>query len=875
MFAEGFFLVMFQSVLKGMASGIGSVAIQPAAKFILKLLDSKYRISVIKRNGNKIYKTYNDKEISEIVCEWIMITIRKTFQENSKETVCNLLRFISTPNKFKEYLINYSISYLDDSSILEIDKSGSDYLAYEEMISELVNEIYDNNTLTNYLSFLTKNQLEVLEFEQLSTIIAQLNDHSSEFKVIISLLKKIMEILSEKSHAGTTFIPSSKIKDQNDEYIKRYSMPLFLEESGFPEDKCNDKNALLSDTFVEPMLYYRNKSCVLKNVITTWANDFDNRSKGTSAKIFLLYGKAGGGKTSLVSHIIDKNILGENCHTIALRSCINVFSEENMYNENGSRKSMWQLVKECFECLDDSQYENKVFILDGLDEICVLQREFNGREFLDELSAVKVNNIKILVMSRNGGYFDQPQTSNDLTFGTIIWTDKKVEEWCNRFSSIHSCRKEWCNKFPDMLKNTKKKFQDAICTPIILYICCICKVDISKESSIAGIYDEAFSRIGYREHDPNKTNKNLQNQDKRQHEVNWQYTKELAFQMFLNNKLEAVVAENDMNVFSVKRTKDILGKGFENIKPELGNYFAICHFTSKKGDIIEFAHKTMGEYFTAVKLYEDYFRNIFKNNANERGKDEKVWQAIFSAFRYAKISKDIIRYLSDIIKKREDNTWCNCFFECYYRGILNELIWKQSRKEAIYQTNYTKIVNQIAISFRNLTWLLTSLGFKNDSEISKSLKYRRRISDFFIRDTVMDVNCSQWKNLYNINLCYANLTQADFSYAELRGSNLSGANLSFTDLSHSDLTCVDLRLAYFNSNSCKDISPSTVKEVILLKLSGAILYNIVIMESDLPKYDETFSFYKNHFTVPRINTRAVITDKKKSYNSKTNRMESL
>lgn len=34
----------------------------------------------------------------------------------------------------------------------------------------------------------------------------------------------------------------------------------------------------------------------------------------------------------------------------------------------------------------DDEYQNKVLILDGLDEVCVLKNEFDGYEFIENLS---------------------------------------------------------------------------------------------------------------------------------------------------------------------------------------------------------------------------------------------------------------------------------------------------------------------------------------------------------------------------------------------------------------------------------------------------------------------------------------------------------
>ncbi len=97
---------------------------------------------------------------------------------------------------------------------------------------------------------------------------------------------------------------------------------------------------------------------------------------------------------------------------------------------------------------------------------------------------------------------------------------------------------------------------------------------------------------------------------------------------------------------------------------------------------VEFAHKTMVEYFTAVKLYEDYFKNL-----NEQYDVEQTWKTIYQAFCMNRIPADIMTYLIELIeqrwKKRESDVkcWKNSFFDMYYAGMESPLLWKQINTE--------------------------------------------------------------------------------------------------------------------------------------------------------------------------------------------------
>ena len=644
-------------ITKGAGAAAGIIA-KPATTFIIEKFLQKFRVQVLKYKGSIKCEPYcESEEMSEIVCEWVMQTIHCAFEDRCTETVKLLFKNINgNHERFKNHLIDIGIA----------ERNHAEFNPYVRIIDELVEEIYEPDTLEKYLVFLNENQRDVLNFEMIGEILTLISmmKNSTEDK-----LDLILSILTDNYK-----LSAPEITDRNIEYIRDYYEPLFLEEDEIFSEECTDNIALLEDAFVEPMLSYRDNLCSVIDTLKSWAANTDRRKRRMNAKIYLLYGKAGDGKTSLVSHILAKNILGEKCHAIALRNHLDTLAPE----ADGEEPNYWRLLKDCFKdkeepntpALKDKEFSGKVLILDGLDEVCVLRQHFNGNTFIRGLMADAPSDVKILITSRNGNYFEDVGSCSDVTTGTLQWTEGKVKEWCGAYKAVHSCRAEWCDELPDKLKSREEKFRNALSTPIILYICCVRNIDISTENSIAGIYDEAFKKIGLRKFNQNAK---FEDADRKQHEVNWQYTKELAFQMFLNGKLEEVVAVDGMNDFAKERTRTILKEkhetdAYDKIEPEFKKYFAVCPFVSKKGESgVEFAHKTVGEYFTAVKLYEDYFGKLFQNG--EQTDDETVWTTIFQAFRYKEIPVDIINYLVERTEKRKNNAWKEKRLRSFYRGM--------------------------------------------------------------------------------------------------------------------------------------------------------------------------------------------------------------
>jgi len=714
----------------------------------------------------------NNKALSESVIENIKLTIENTFDRKSKETVEKLISTMANHDEFVNYLV---------SSNASLDKYSEEYNIYINIIKCLVEDMYQLENLKNLIICFSETEREILLFNGQNNILKQLGDSNRQISKQISDIKNLIEAYN-LINQGLTLSKGNKIVDDNEEFIGQYKDSLFLEANINDDDYA----ANLESVYVEPKC---TGSSPLSNKLKSWRNQ-SKEILSRHTKVLLLYGKAGIGKSSLTSYIIEKKILGEECHALVLRKNENV----NLLNH----RNAWESVKQCFKCDDDDTYKNKVLILDGLDEVCVLKKNFNGKLFVENLRDVSPRGVKILITSRNHeGYFEEIESDNNLEIENIVWTSDEINQWCKKYCEVHKDNlriKNWCKNFIKQYEalDSVDKRKDIFCTPIILYICCAKEIDISKHDSVAGIYDEAFHYIGNREHGKTGRTNDLKENDEEQFKINWQYTKELAFQMFLNDSLESALSGTFINK-AHERTAELLEKENTEIKPQLAKYFAVFHFVSKNNEGIEFAHKTVGEYFTAVKIYEDYIKNISIEST-----PNKTWENIFQAFRYKKIPEDIMIYLVELIKIRlyiELENWRNKFFEDYYIGMDEQLLWKMTNQETYYKSVDDYIITeQVAVSFRNLTWLLSLLAFKNNDERDYSV-YKKNFSSFFLRNFNMDINCMNWMNLNNVNLIGVDLAWAIFSGADLEGAQLMGANLSGAQLTRTNLQSAYLEIA--------------------------------------------------------------------------------
>ena len=665
---------------------------------------------------------------------------------------------------------------------------------------------------------------------------------------------KLSEILNKIE--VITHTKEVSLKHDNFTYKCKFTAPFFLEEE-MPE---NEGICSLSSVFVEPVLT-RNPALTLERKLEGWSTDYDRTSgKRSDAmySVFLLYGKAGVGKSNYIAKLINTQPFGKNWLALELRSCANRLKSADA----------WESVKVILGADDDDAYKDSILILDGLDEVCVLYPDFDGKVFIENLqneNALKTKNIKILITSREG-YFGNITQKNNLLMDTIQWTEEQVGEWCKKYCTAHKSRVAWAEKFmADYRKLPEYDERRAIfCIPIILYFCCVREIDIGSESTMVGIYEKAFRTVGERRHNPT-TDTEMQKDDERTFAVNWQYTKELVYQIFLDGK-NPIVLENDGIQVARKHTVNCMGE----CRSELDRYFAFFPFASEKKEEgktkrMKFAHKTMIDYFTAVKLYEDYFEKVL----DKADPAKALWQGLWRAFRYKEMPDGIIRYLVQIIENRQGknyDAYRRQFFECYYNGVKTQIIWQLlDAPEYKCEMAYDRLPQQVGLVFRNLTYLLNGMNYVRFERTPDSA-YTNHISTFFHRGVKMDVWCFHWKGLRGTDLSGADLSFANLWGADLWGTALYGSNLSGADLRGSDLSIADLRSSDLSNANLSDANLSSV-----IWSENQILRNIGLWDTDLPQLDEAIEKYGIRLIDPIVRSRK--TGRILKYTPQTNRAE--
>lgn len=598
---------------------------------------------------------------------------------------------------------------------------------------------------------------------------------------------KIIELL-------TSSPKDSYVDDDTYEYVKNYNRPLFLDKNS---------NITLGNMYLEPQVENMNISAI--EAISDWCLKDE--------KLLFVYGAAGVGKTSLVTKIISDiyGISGQDSllefdkteiHPVILRDKVSDIMEKTKTDSYSALSVIRSIIS-----IPDCDLDGHLIILDGFDELCVLANGFDGTKFINKLlKDLNSSDIKIIITSRPMSEMTY-YISKDVSILKIIWTESQIIEWCDKFSKLTKSNeeKEWCDSFKAnysaiLKSNPNDRRLEMFSVPIILYLACKSNTLIEKDDSIGKFYDRVFRTIADRKHSEQHKSSGVYEgaETERLYKlINWQFTKELAYQMFLNDTLTLTNCDKygiDRIGYAKTRTIAVLrerGKSVSQIDTEL--YLAVSYFAKGQSEGIEFAHKTVYEYFTALKLYEDYFACFNSEYFKEHDMDiavEEVWNNIIEAFRYAKVSEDIFNYLNEMIlpvytgsENKATGLDYKNFEKCYIEGMRKKILSCISISKPIeeYMVSNDYINTQVCISFRNLTYFLTGHGFYNKDNLDYCKAFSELISIYS-----SDINCCNW-NLKGIDLQETNLKEAQFQCANLQYSDLIRTNLSKASLLKSNL----------------------------------------------------------------------------------------
>lgn len=713
-----------------------------------------------------------------------------------------------------------------------------------KMQQDLILEI---RNLRNQFKTLQTDISKIYKFLEFTT-----NDYRKLTETRNGMLLEIMRENSKVTQNIKNVIENSKFIASA--YQSYFTRPLFLEKR-----MADGEVATLYDVYIENKFYIldfekQNSQKVYEGILqfitdfvmenlknTNYGTTYTSMSS-THINVLFIKGHPGSGKSSLFYYLAY------------LKSCdINFLPNYKfyfiklieLYDANDGYLDIHHPLKDMENQIGQELYwGDTVLVLDGLDEICVA-KNFDINEYCYNLIRNVSNcyGLKVIITTRLN-YIKITHNDNKNVFNIQLCNldISDLRTWVEKYFSIHKSFLE-DKKMAEMNiryieKNENGKLIEILAIPLLFYMIVVSKMDISQITSIGELYDYVFKELRDR-------NYNEEDADyKQKHGINKRISEKLARQiaieiskkMYDNKKLLLDINSNEL--------RDALNKAFaidyslnEEDKKEIERLFPITFFYKEAFDVVEFAHKSIMEFFVAEKMYQalnDY---------------DDVNEYIETFMLEPIISNEILDFYSYFIKRYGDN------IAQKYSDIIKKLKKVISDKNIHSNKDVTFSFEMHKVIFKIYWYFIKNIICCNNEDINDFINediIRRYILGILsINDSgaiaFLDNSVIKWnfKDLVfkNYNFSYCNLQYAEFAYSSFEQcifmySNLSNANLygiklnSYLLFVNCNMNGIELKNLQLDlQNERKNKGEDTQHNV--LELRGVSLDNAQFSDMDL------------------------------------------
>lgn len=571
-----------------------------------------------------------------------------------------------------------------------------------------------------------------------------------------------------------------------------------------------------------------------------------DQSDDSKKRMLVVLGHPGSGKSSLITYLLNNCFISNDRKIRVYR-----FSNFETIDWNRTTQNLPQAILREL-CLDKSDLNNSVLILDGLDEVDMIDDQI---EFLDYLygqwaKSKTINNFSMLVTCRANRIAEAHELQ--CPYLTLCPLD------VNQINSFSKAYGKAAGPLFSQSAGRDEELRNALGIPLILYMTLALGIEVQKGSHLGDVYHQIFSltdknSIYFRAKYDGKHAVTAAEADKIH-----VFSKKIAEKIWEFNPSEASLVKSIYEPIA----REIAGDGESQLRKLLiGQFF----MEGQEGHELLFVHRSMYEYFVALSLFDGIEaivnlhsspKDLFKQLTNENHVTGLSQIANLIGIQSLPEYPDVQEYLLNMLNKNnlKDKCW---WFEFFNEFIQHGLSDAANERIKGGQVGIKEEVNR----FYNLVWLTreilkilgarppykiwderkTPIYFSIPTDSKKDLSEldlegielpganlsdveacNTNFSEAFLVGADFANSCLIRANLRNavlfgVDLSGAYMFEADLKGADLRNANLSGADLSGADLSEVNFQGADLRNV--------DLSGASLVGAVLVDVNfeGAIL----------------------------------------------------
>lgn len=640
-----------------------------------------------------------------------------------------------------------------------------------------------------FIALIQGDTKHVLEYELNENMLLKINEN---IETVLDYFQKVYDHI-ELNNATVHEIEYSSMNMDGRKTIESFS-ELFEEPLIF-EEKENTKR--LKDVFVWPeykssLLEYEQDD--LREIISEFLKGNMKiflHSKGIPKlkidkdyNLLVILGMGGMGKSSLL-----KKLAYDMIHNEINLDLNNVFfvkfsSVECKYNN---------LLENIISYLDINKkiLRNSLVILDAFDEFVL--KDIEKQKMLELFChEIQLLNCRVVITSREN-YIDTGSLQNTFVIKLLTFNIEKRKEWLNKYNKDLPLQviEDVCS-FHDENDLYGEEF---IGIPIILYMVASNCIRISDYSTRYEFYNALFGLNGI--------------WYKRMYDVSHPaiLTRHDVMFSFILNISEVMFKKNEMSLHYEEINHVIESSISQEEVEYLQNWYGIItYFRKNKLREIEFAHKSIFEFYIAHRIYNQLVRVV---QETDEAKKSQMLQCIFNK---SIVTMEMLYFLDGLIEMNHES-FQYVDLKDTVKFILNkDILFKSYAKFE----NFDEVCNYFCNSFNCLMRILSKKRKKDFIDVID--KYNQEHFSFFLSNKVFNYlymrkfdfsnKCFRRLLLKNVDLSESNMKNSDLSYCDFSNSNLETCDLSDSNLfsvtfSNTNLCYADLRRANLNNSIIK------------------------------------------------------------------------
>lgn len=372
-------------------------------------------------------------------------------------------------------------------------------------------------------------------------------------------------------------------------------------------------------------------------------------------------GDAGSGKSTLVSWMnhhadhqddVAKELLGGlPLVTIRLRD----LDRQLIGNTNSLMEAILSYMRLCTIDNLEEDFPNAVIVLDGFDELCMIDRIKSYEELLYDLNRRRLPGHKYIITTRPK-YIRLGRINIPHEYISLKHFDKEKRcEWLHRYTNPEFCGQHIAPNVQQFIEQIDDDGASVICdTPMTLYMLAAKKIDVDSDQNIWEFYHQIFyNEVSETEYNKmfKAANGNYAHQIAAHRDIVYQISEEIAYRMYTTGNSRLFLRSSEL--FDIvreinERNEDFIDMEKVEMQMLAERCYGLCSYwkADSQDGMIEFYHNNIRDFFLCEKIYRELNRiyNSWKDSWSKRDINELV-SVICRLFPFGPLETAVSKFL--------------------------------------------------------------------------------------------------------------------------------------------------------------------------------------------------------------------------------------